>query len=274
VTIHSTVVPELTISGTTTSVAQGGAASFVITANQPVVKATSVNYSVEGTAQPGQNYQPVAGTALLEPGQSQVTVVLQSLLTDVEFEPTDMIVGQWPTRIGEVFVKAGDPATPGEAILSLTESDLTVTFDASATDRTSLAVGQSCTVQISGDTATRPGTITELDSTPTELTSSTPGGSSSQVYEGRIEVTGLQGADGSAVSINVVDQQVNNAITVPIAAVKQNGVGTDVVRVYNRKTGQVTEVPVTTGLTEGSYIQVDKGLHVGETVIVEVDQSQ
>ena len=62
-------------------------------------------------------------------------------------------------------------------------------------------------------------------------------------------------------SINVVDQQVENALTVPIAAVKQNGAGGDVVRVIDlAKGGKVTEVPVTTGLTEGSYIQVTNGL--------------
>ncbi len=75
-------------------------------------------------------------------------------------------------------------------------------------------------------------------------------------------------------SINVVDQQVNNALTVPVAAVKQNGVGADVVRVLDRKTGKVSEVRVTTGLSEGSYIQVKSGVHLGETVIVEVDQPQ
>jgi multidrug efflux pump subunit AcrA (membrane-fusion protein) len=94
------------------------------------------------------------------------------------------------------------------------------------------------------------------------------------VYEGRIEVSDLNGADGSAVSISVVDQQVNNALTVPIAAVKQNGVGNDVVRVIDRKSGKITEVRVTTGLSEGSYIQVKNGIHAGQTVIAEVDQPQ
>ena len=192
------VLPELTISVNTSTVAQGGAASFIITASQPVVKATSVNFTVQGTAQPGQDYQPLVGAALLQAGQSQVTVVLQSLRTDVSFEPTDMIVGQWPTDVGQVFVKAGAPATPGEAILSLTEPDLTVSLQASAANRTLLKVGQSCTVQISGALTTAQGTITELDTTPTNIASGTPGGSSSQVYEGRIEVSGLSGADGSA----------------------------------------------------------------------------
>jgi len=274
VTLTSSVLPLLTISVNTASLAQGGAASFLITASQPVVKTTSVNFSVQGTAQPGQDYQPLVGAALLQAGQSQVTVVLQSLRSDVTFEPTDMIVGQWPTNVGQVFVKAGAPATPGEAILSLTEPDLTVSLQASAANRTLLKVGQSCTVQISGADTTASGTITELDTAPTDIAATTPGGSSSQVYEGRVEVSGLSGADGSAVSITVVDQEVQDALTVPIAAVKQNGVGADTVRVINRKSRKITEVRVTTGLTDGSYIQVKNGVRLGQTVVVEVNQPQ
>ena len=274
VTIKSMVVPELNITASASTVAQGGAASFVITANQPVVENTSVNFTAEGTAQPGQNYEPLLGTALLQVGQSKVTVVLQTLRTDVMFEPTDMIVGTWPTRVGQVFVKAGDPVTPGEPILTLTEPDLTVTLQASAANRSMLEVGQSCTVQIAGATTSASGTIIELDSTPTDIAPSTPGGGSTQAYEGRIEVPHLNGADGAAVSITVVDQQVDDALTVPIAAVEQNGTGADTVRVYDRRDGKVTAVPVATGLTDGSYIQITKGLSDGQTVIVEVDQPQ
>ena len=70
-------------------------------------------------------------------------------------------------------------------------------------------------------------------------------------------------------SITVVNQQVDNALTVPIAAVKQNGSGANVVRVINLdQGGRVTEVPVKTGLTEGSYIQIKTGLHLNQLVIV------
>ena len=114
VTITSSVLPTLTISSNTSTVTQGGAASFTISADQAPVKDTSVNFSAQGTAQPGQNYVPLVGTALLKAGQTRVTVVLQSIQNNVTFDPTDMIVGQWPTRIGQVFVKAGAPVTPGE----------------------------------------------------------------------------------------------------------------------------------------------------------------
>ena len=64
------------------------------------------------------------------------------------------------------------------------------------------------------------------------------------------------------------------ALTVPIAAVKQNGSGDDVVRVIDLDHGgQVHEVKVTTGLSEGSYIEVKSGLNAKQVVVVEVDQS-
>ncbi|MFZ0250798.1 MAG: Calx-beta domain-containing protein [Acidimicrobiales bacterium] len=273
VTITSQVVPKLTIAAATSSVAQGGAAAFVITATQAPAQDTSVNFAVEGTAQPGQSYQPLTGTALLKAGQTSVTVTIQSLQRNITFEPTDMIVGSWPTRVGTVYVKAGQPVTTGTPILSLTEPELTVTLDASASNRTQLAVGQACTVQINGESSSVSGSITELDSTPTQVAAAA-GQPASQVYEGTIEAPELDGADGSAVSITVVTEQKSDALTVPIAAVKQNGTGQDVVRVVElAHGGRIVEVPVTTGLTEGSYIEIKRGLSVGQTVVVEVDSS-
>ena len=273
VTITSQVVPKLSIAATTASVPQGGAATFVITSTQAPAQDTSVNFVVEGTAQAGQNYQPLTGIALLKAGQTSVTVTIQSLQTNITFEPTDMIVGSWPTRVGTVYVKTGQPVTTGTPILSLTEPDLTVTLDASASNRTQLAVGQTCTVQINGESNSVSGSITELDATPTSVAAAT-GQGSSQEYEGTIEAPGLDGADGSAVSITVVTEQKSDALTVPIAAVKQNGTGQDVVRVVDlAHGGRIVEVPVTTGLTEGSYIEITRGLRVGQTVVVELDSS-
>jgi multidrug efflux pump subunit AcrA (membrane-fusion protein) len=184
-----------------------------------------------------------------------------------------MIVGHWPIRIGQTFVKEGDPLPPGTPILSLTDPTFTVTLQASASDRTKLAVGQSCTVKLTGGDKEVDGTISELDQNLTSLTPSAPGGQAAQVYEGKINVTDLGAADGASVSIEVTVQQKTNVITVPIAAVKQNGAGHDVVRVIDLKNrSHVTDVEVTTGLSEGSYIEVTKGLKGDETLIVEVDQ--
>jgi hypothetical protein len=273
VTITSQVMPKLTIAASSSTLAQGGAAAFVITASQAPTQNTSVTFAVQGTAQPGQAYEPLTGAALLLAGQTQVTVTLQSLQRNITFQPTDMIVGTWPTRVGTVYVKAGQTVAPGTPILSLTEPELTVTLDASASNRTQLSVGQTATVQIDGENNSVSGTITELDSNTTSVASSS-GQGSSQLYEGRIEAPGLDGANGSAVSITVVTQQRSNALTVPIAAVKQNGTGQNVVRVVQLSHGgRIVETPVVTGLTEGSYIEITRGLHAGQTVVVEVDKN-
>lgn len=275
VTIESEVTPEITISSSTATVATGGAATFTIRADQAPVEDTSINYQVVGSATPGEDFEPLLGTALLRAGQAQVSVTLRSIQKDVVFVPTDMIVANWPIRVGEVFVKEGDPLPPGTAVMSLTDPNFTVTLQASASDRTKLKVGQQCTVTLAGGVTEEPGTISQLDSNLTSLEAATPGGQQQQVYEGKVEVGDLGAADGAAVTIKVIVEQETNATTVPIAAVKQNGTGQDVVRVLDlNQGGKVKEVPVETGLTEGSYIEIKKGLKGDETVIVEVDQPQ
>jgi hypothetical protein len=275
VTIESQVLPELNITTNSSLVPVGGAATFTIVADQAPVKDTSVNYQVVGTAQPNQDFVPLLGTTVLHAGQTSVDVTLRSVRKDVTFEPTDMIVGQWPIRIGQVYVKEGDPLPPGTPILSLTDPSFTVTLQASATDRTKLAVGQHCTVKLTGGDKEVSGTISELDQNLTALDAATPGAAKQQVYEGKIAVGDLGAADGASVSIDVTVQQKNNVLTVPIAAVKQNGSGQDVVRVLDLNNGGKThEVVVKTGLTEGSYIEVESGLRGNETVIVEVDQQK
>ena len=103
-------------------------------------------------------------------------MTLRSIQKDVSFLPTDMIVATWPIRVGQVFVKEGDPVPPGTPILSLTDPNFTVTLQASASDRTKLKVGQHCTVALVGGANEEPGTISELDENLTSLDAGTPGG--------------------------------------------------------------------------------------------------
>src|SRR4029077_15917754 len=101
---------------------------------------TSVQYSVTGSAKPGQNFVPVTGTVLLRTGQTSAPIPILTLNDDVVFLPTDIITGTWPTRIGQIEVKAGDLPAPGKPLFSLTETGFTVTLKASAADRTKLKV--------------------------------------------------------------------------------------------------------------------------------------
>ena len=108
-----------------TAGSSGGSASrLAIVADQAPVKDTTVNYSVQGSAQPGQDFEPLTGTAILRAGQTSVVVAVLTVDESVVFLPTDMIVGAWPTRLGQVFVKEGDLVPAGTPLLSLTETEL------------------------------------------------------------------------------------------------------------------------------------------------------
>ena len=270
IVIASTALPKINIIGGPAAVGQGGGALFTIVADQPPVKDISVQYTVTGTAQQGKDLQPVTGTVLLPAGQSTAPVPILTLNTNVYFLPTDMIAGTWPTRLGQVFVKEGDLVPAGTPLFNLTETRFTVTLDATAADRTKLKVGQAATVQLQGGTDTAPGVITQLDDTPTtdKVTKKTS-------YQGKVQVKGdLGAADGAPVTIKVVTQEQLGALTVPIAAVKQNGSGADVVRVIDLANGgKVHEVKVVTGLSEGSFIQIKSGLTDKQVVVVQVDKS-
>jgi multidrug efflux pump subunit AcrA (membrane-fusion protein) len=267
VTIESDDVPEIRVEGGVSGVAEGGGAGFTLVADQAPVEDISISYQVMGSATPGEDFNALTGIVILPAGQTSIVVPLTTLRDDVMFEPDDMIAGEWPIRIGQILVEEGDLVAPGAPLLSLTETDLTVTLRASASDRTKLEPGQTVTVKLSGGSESAEGTISELDETATveEATGE-------QYYEGKVDVAELAAADGSAVTIEVVLDRRDDAVTVPIAAVLQDGAGNDIVRIIDLSTGAVTEVPVTTGISEGSYIQVEGDLQDGDVVVVQVDR--
>jgi hypothetical protein len=265
-TIKSSDVPEINLTGGGTVVA-GGTVTFTITADQPPVTDTAVSFQVSGTAQPGQDFQPLTSTVVLPAGQTSVSIPLTTINSGVVFQPTDMITGSWPIRVGQVFVKAGDTVAPGAQLFTLTDTNFTVTLSASPSDRTQLKVGQGVTVQLQGGSAQASGVISQLDDFVTVDPTT-----KAQTYQGKISVGDLGAADGATVTIKVTVQAANNVLTVPIAAVKQNGLGQDVVRVIDlSQRGHVTEVPVRTGLADSSYMEIDSGLRAGQVVIVETD---
>lgn len=266
--IESANVPSMSVTASTRQVGQGGTVTFIITADQPPTKDTSVSYQITGTAIPGTDYEAVPGTVVWAAGQSSLRVVVNTIRHDVVFKPGDLIAAAWPMRVGQVLVKQDQVIAAGTPLLSLTDSGFTVKLSATASDRTKLKVGQNVTVKLAGGTNEVPGTISQLDDTV--LIDAKTG---AQTYGGKVNVGdpgSLGAADGATVTIDVVINQRESVLAVPIAAVKQDGTGKDVVRVIDLgATGKITEVAVVTGITEGSFIEIVSGLNGGEVVVVE-----
>ncbi|HAZ17954.1 MAG TPA: hypothetical protein DCY87_04195, partial [Acidimicrobiaceae bacterium] len=262
--IKSADLPELTLTGGG-EVTEGGTVIVTIQADQAPDKDTSVNYSVSGSAQAGIDYEVVTGTALLPAGQLSVDIPIRTILDDVFFMPGDMVVADWPARVGSVEVEEGDLVQRATPLFNLTDPGFTITLFASPTDRSKLAEGQPVTVNLASGGQEVEGIITHLDDTAT-----TSGGS--ETYEGVVETAEtLVGVDGAVVTIDVVVEQSLDAVVVPIAAVLSDG-GQEIVRVVTPE-GVIERRAIETGMLDGAYVEVVTGVAPGEYVILEIDRS-
>lgn len=263
VTIKSADLPELTLRGGG-DVAEGDTASFTITADAAVTADTSINYQVGGTAQSGNDYETLSGTVVMQAGSSSVTVEINTINDDVVFLPSDMVVADWPARIGTVEVDEGEFVLQGAPVLTLTEPVFTITLAVSATDRAKLKVGQVVDVSLDSSDQDLPGVIATLED------SATISDSGEEQYKGTVTVTGdVAGVDGAHATIDVTLSERLGVLAVPVAAVLRVAGGNEV-RVINDK-GTISRVAVEIGLIDGEWVEITKGLNGTELVVIDVD---
>jgi len=262
--IVSPDLPELTLVGGG-RLTEGETGYVAIVADQAPKVDTSVGYSVAGSAQAGVDYQVVTGSALLAAGQTRIEVVIRTIQDDVVFMPGDMVVADWPTRVGKVHVDEGSFVAPGAALLTLTEPAFTLTLFASPTDRAKLRIGQEVTVKLAAGDQESPGVITSLDDSASSQ-------GTSERYEGVVEaVEELVGVEGAVVTIDVVVDQAVDALVVPIAAVLTDGPD-EKVRVVTPD-GVIERRTIQIGMLDGAWVEVVDGVSPGEYVILEIDRS-
>jgi len=246
------------------TVAEGRSGSFRIVADSPVTEDTSVNYQISGTATNGIDFDVLTGTVIMRAGSSSVSVPVNFTNDDVVFEPSDMIVADWPARVGTVEVDEGEFVLQGAVMLNLTEPQFTITMKVSPSDRAELAVGQVVSVDLTVGGQVLPGVISELDD------SATVGAQGEETYEGTIEVQGdFSAVDGATVSIDVTLAEVEDALVVPVASVLRSADG-DIVRIVNDQ-GTISRVPVVIGLIDGEWAEIKEGLKGDELVIVDIE---
>jgi multidrug efflux pump subunit AcrA (membrane-fusion protein) len=266
VTIEDDDDPELTMTTREQTVPEGAVVEVVIEADQAPNEDISVDYTIDGSATMGVDYNTLTGSITFPRGQTRISLIIETIDDDVIFVPSDMIVADWPARVGTVFVDEGETVQLGKELLTLTEPDFTIRLFANPTDRSELAVGQVVSVEIEAGNQESGGVITQLDDAATI----TDGGS--ETYEGVVEAdTPLAAVDGASVRIEVVLEERVDAIVVPIASVRQDGTGNDIVLLFNPETGALTPTPIVTGLQEGSFTEVLSGLNGDELVVVDVD---
>jgi len=262
-TITSRDLPELALVGGG-AIREGDSASFTVVADAPVAADTSINYQLGGTAQAGSDYETLRGTVMMRAGTSRVTVTIVTIDDDVIFLPSDMIVAEWPARVGTVLVDEGEFVLQGAPVLTLNEPDFTITLSVTAEERSDLEVGQAVSVSLDAVDEDLSGTIATLDE------NATVADDGSETYEGTVEVAGeVAAVDGARATIDVTLAERPGVLAVPVAAVLRSADG-DEVRVIN-DAGTISRVKVTIGLVDGEWVEIVDGLRGDELVVVDID---
>lgn len=263
VRVVSNDLPELTITGGG-SVEEGGVAGFTIVADAPVTENTSINYQLGGTAQPGSDYETLTGTVIMRAGTNRVSVSIATIDDDVVFLPSDMVVANWPARIGKVLVDEGEFVLQGAPVLTLNEPDFSITLSVTAEERADLEVGQAVSVSLDAADQELVGVIATLED------NATVADDGSERYEGTVDVKGdLAAVDGARATIDVTLSERLGVLAVPVASVLRSA-GGDEVRVVNDE-GTITRVKVLIGLVDGEWVEIVDGLKGDELVVVDID---
>ena len=116
----------------------------------------------------------------MKAGEVSVEVAIRSLRDDVFFMPGDMIVADWPARVGRINFEKEDFVPSGTEILSLTEPTFKVALFASPSDRAKLEIGQKVTIEMDAGDQESDGVISQLDDVVTR-------NGASELYEGEVE---------------------------------------------------------------------------------------
>jgi len=179
------------------------------------------------------------------------------------------LVAPFDGTIISVGAEAGDVVSAGTPVVTLADlTELRVRASIDETEISQVEIGQDVTITFDAFAGySFQGKVLEI---PLE-------GSLSQsivTYQVPISLEGAEGVEiksGMTANLTIVTGQVENALLVPAMAVQQGDSG-NVVMVPDAS-GNAVSTPVQTGVTNGTYTEIVRGLNEGDQVVVVYDTS-
>jgi multidrug efflux pump subunit AcrA (membrane-fusion protein) len=167
--------------------------------------------------------------------------------------------------VSQVNIKAGQSVTSGgttSAIVIFSPGSYDLTGTVSDSQVNLVAVGQSAQVTPAGSAQALLGKITSIS--PAATVSS---GVATFAVTAQLTDTSNSIRPGVSASANIVINQVVHVLTVPISAVHTTTAGTTVTVLVNGKT---KSVPVQTGASDPTRIEITSGLQLNQVVVIAI----
>ncbi|HEX7831149.1 MAG TPA: efflux RND transporter periplasmic adaptor subunit, partial [Thermoanaerobaculia bacterium] len=210
----------------------------------------------------------------IQQAQANVTAARDTLSKTTMTAPMSGVITALPVEEGEVAV-IGTMNNPGTKLLTIADMSIVeAVMEVDETDIPTVKVGQRATVTIDAyPNKTYNGVVTEVGSSPIP---SVTGGADAVNFEVKIQLENPPAGvrPGFSASADIITGTRAKVVAIPLQALvvrekpgSTPGKQQDEEGVYVHKAGKATFVPVSTGLTGESSIEITKGLTDGEQIV-------
>lgn len=220
----------------------------------------------QGVIQQAQVAANSAWLAYAATQDSTVTAPVDGTVANLAVAPGSTVTGSTTTTTTNTTTSTSSTSnTTGSIILVLGNfSSLQIVVPVSEVDVPQIKTGQKATISLDAfPNKTFVGTVTSVDSIGT---------TTSGVVNYNVYVTFLYPPNGvqagMSATVNIETARADNVLYVPSAAVQTDSSGQTYVRMLAN--GNVTQVPVTTGISDDTNTAITSGLSEGQTVVTGV----
>lgn len=169
-------------------------------------------------------------------------------------------------RVNRMNVAAGDEVSAGEELTQVADfRHMKVSFRVDEYDIGDVKVGQACTVTA---TATEKKFETAIESI--DYISSSSGNVAYYTATANVEVDDASVLPGMQVTVSITQQEAQDVVILKVDAISFDATNQAYVWMKN-DAGELEQKYITTGVSNGNYIEITDGLSEGDEVFVEVE---
>ncbi len=183
----------------------------------------------------------------------------------VRFSNGETVKAGFAGRVNRISVDAGDDVSAGAELVQIADfNHMKVSFRVDEYDIGSVSVGQACTVTVTALEKKLETTIDAID-----YISSSSGNVAYYTATAYVDVDDANVLPGMQATVSITQQETQDAVILKVDAVSFDATNQAYVWMKN-DAGELEQVYITTGVSNGNYLEVTDGLSDGDEVYVEV----